>query len=135
MKGAKQMKISKRKFKKETVYITSLLLVVFIYIAYERYLDYQPTTSAELVQRMQNIDKEDYKDYSMELNENDYEEIEDFLELQGFKNISQVTVLRSDESDDLLILQTAPGLVENRLKIINVKKVPKEEFGKYLVEW
>lgn len=111
------------------------MLVFLSYIAYERYLDYQPTTSAELVQRMQNIDKEDYKDYSMELNENDYEEIEDFLELQGFKNISQVTVLRSDESDDLLILQTAPVLVENRLKIIHVKKVPKEEFGKYLIEW
>ncbi|PIC69091.1 hypothetical protein CSV77_15485 [Sporosarcina sp. P16b] len=129
------MKIFKKKFKRETVYITSLLLVVFIYIAYERYLDYQPTTSAELVQRMQNIDKGDYKDYSMELNENDYEEIEDFLELQGFKSVSQVTVLRSDESDDLLFLQMAPVLVENQLKIINVKKVPKEELGKYLIEW
>lgn len=129
------MNIFNRKWKKETVYLTLLLLVFFTYIGYERYLEHQPKTSAELVHRMENIDKEDYKDYSIGLNKSDYKEIDGFLELEGFKSISQITILKSEESDDVLILQTAPVLVKNRLKVVNVKKVPKDEFEEYLIKW
>ena len=107
-----------------------LVLIAFTilaYIAFEKYNAFQPKTSIDLVRKLDNINLEKYDKYSINLNEHDYKEINSFVSRLD-QTVMQFTVIESGE--DVLILETTPQTVDNRLKVKSVKKMSKENFKK-----
>ncbi|WP_193769031.1 hypothetical protein, partial [Metasolibacillus meyeri] len=70
---------------------------------------------------------EDYHKYAIDLTEENYKDIKEFVS-KFDQTISQFTVIESGEN--ILILETTPQIVDNRLKIKDVKKISKEDFEK-----
>ena len=101
------------------------------YIALEKYNSFQPKTSIDLVRKLENTNIENYNKYSIDLTENNYKDIKDFVSNLD-QTVLQFTVIESGE--DVLILETTPQTVDNRLKIKSVKKMSKEDFEKIFKE-
>ncbi|MEX3748283.1 hypothetical protein [Lysinibacillus xylanilyticus] len=101
------------------------------YIALEKYNSFQPKTSIDLVRKLDNTNLENYNKYSIDLTEDNYKDIKEFVSKLD-QTISQFTVIESGE--DILILETTPQTVDNRLKIKSVKKMSKEDFEKIFKE-
>ena len=97
----------------------------------EKYNAFQPKTSIDLVRKLDNTNLENYNKYSIDLTEDNYKDIKEFVSKLD-QTISQFTVIESGE--DILILETTPQTVDNRLKIKSVKKMSKEDFEKVFKE-
>jgi len=97
----------------------------------EKYNAFQPKTSIDLVRKLDNTNLENYNKYSIDLTEDNYKDIKEFVSKLD-QTISQFTVIESGE--DILILETTPQTVDNRLKIKSVKKMSKEDFEKIFKE-
>ena len=77
--------------------------------------------------KLESIEVEDYNNYSIDLTEKNYKDIKNFVSRLDL-TISQFTILESE--NEILILETAPGLVNNRIQIKNVTKMTTENFKK-----
>lgn len=117
------------KFKR--IILIVIVTIVIGYVVIQGYSDAQPKTSIDLVMKLETTEIESYDDYSLGLTENDYKEIKDFVLKSGI-SISQFTIL--ERENEVLILETTPGIVDNRIKIKNVRKISKEDFERFFRE-
>lgn len=107
------------------------MIICLGYIAIEKYNLFQPKTSIDLVKKLDSTNFENYNKYSINLSEDNYKDIKEFVSKLD-QTILQFTVIESGE--DILILETTPQTVDNRLKIKSVKKMSKEDFEKVFKE-
>jgi hypothetical protein len=114
-----------KKFSNVLVIIAALIFMV--YTAFDIYKSFQPKTSIDLVRKFCNIDVQDYDKYAIDLDKDDYAYIKEFS-ASSHSNISQYTVIQLN--DDVLILKTTPGIVDNRIKVTEVKKISEKDFEK-----